>query len=295
MATATGNYVCDNSTLANFKSWAQAISNAFSTFGWTQTTDTGQVNWGTIASVPASTYVYEVWKAADALAATMPIYVKMEYGFSTSSPRLRVTVGTSSDGAGNITGQVISSAPWQLNALSVNQGAATTFPCFFSGSSGEFRMVMWNHPASSPGTGIIFVIERSKDATGANTNEYVTALYGTQGNSGLAAQQTFTASGIGNKDQGSIGLGLSTQSNTGLAFGTVAAFPFFPILGKVGNPMLGVMSVVGNDGAANSIVTVTSMYGGTHTYVCGGPSGGYISFGGRSVGGALVSPLVRYE
>src|SRR6266478_9217496 len=127
MATSTGNSVNDNSSLANFKSWAQAISNAISGFGWVQTGDTGQVNWGSIASVPSSTYVYEIWKANDAAAATLPIYLKIEYGFSATVPRIRMTVGTSSNGSGTITGGVVSSAPWQISILDTNQGGAT-FP-----------------------------------------------------------------------------------------------------------------------------------------------------------------------
>jgi hypothetical protein len=37
--------VCDSSTYANYSQWASAISAAFASFGWAQSTDTGQVMW----------------------------------------------------------------------------------------------------------------------------------------------------------------------------------------------------------------------------------------------------------
>ncbi len=45
MSTLQYNLVCDNSTYANYSQWASAISGAFASFGWVQTSDTGQVMW----------------------------------------------------------------------------------------------------------------------------------------------------------------------------------------------------------------------------------------------------------
>lgn len=294
MATATGNYVQDNSSLTNFKSWAQAISNALAAFGWVQTTDTGQVNWSTIAAVPASTYVYEIWKAGDALAATMPIFLKIEYGFSTTIPRIRITVGTGSSGAGVINGVVQSSTPQQITNDIANSGS-TTYPCYFSGNSAEFRMSMWSNPSGAPQTGVVFGIERSKDGTGANTNEYITVLGVNQSSAGQCYQQTIKATGSGNRENGVIAPALSNGSGTGSAFGTVAALPVFPILGKVGNPMLGFMTATLNDVGINSTVTVNSVYGSAHTYVVAG--GGNISsgIGQKTVNSTNMALLMRYE
>ena len=78
MSTQQSFLVCDSSTLANFKSWAQTISAFFTTATWTQSADTGQVNWSTIASVPGSgAFVYEIWEPNDGLTT---FYVKVEYG-----------------------------------------------------------------------------------------------------------------------------------------------------------------------------------------------------------------------
>jgi hypothetical protein len=49
--------VCDNSTWANYSSWASAISSAFSSFTWTQSSDTGQVVWtASVVSITAATH-----------------------------------------------------------------------------------------------------------------------------------------------------------------------------------------------------------------------------------------------
>jgi hypothetical protein len=302
MATSTGNFVFDNSSLANFKSWAQAISNAFAAFGWTQTADTGQVVWGSIGAVPASTYVYEVWKANDAQAATLPIFVKVEYGFSATSPRVRVTPGTGSNGTGTITGAV-SAAPWELETNTAAQGA-TTFPCFFSGDAGEFRMFMWS--STTVNVGLLFCIERAKDSSGNKTTSYFTVLNANANASNAAATSTFqnqqsvlSTSLIGNRDTGIIAPALTNNSGSGSFNGTVAALPVLPIIGKVGNPMLGVMAVAAADVSDGATVTVTSMYGGTHTYVAARGSGatpGYsLALGHRSLNPTAMALLMRYE
>ena len=303
MATATGNYVMDNSTLAHFQSWSSAIYNAFIAFGWLQTADAGQAA-NPVAAVPSSAYAYWIFKANDAAAATMPIYVKVEVGYSSTIPSIKMTVGTSSDGSGSITGQKCTSTPWQItqsgsSVMETNQGG-TLYPCFFSGDAGEFRMYMWQSTTQICGT--LFAIERSKDTSGVNTDEYFTALCSANAVSGYAAvryQQTVLVGGIGNLETGILGLAITNNSNTGAALGTTAAFPVFPVLGKVGNPMLGIMAVCSGDTADAATVTVLNMYAGTHTAIVvkgSTSSGGFgLSFGQRLLNGGGMAGLMRYE
>jgi hypothetical protein len=57
VSTIQSQLVCDSSTFLNFSGWASAISNAFSTFGWTQSSDTGQVVWtASVVSITAVTH-----------------------------------------------------------------------------------------------------------------------------------------------------------------------------------------------------------------------------------------------
>ena len=303
MATATGNYVADNSTLANFKSWAMAISAAFSAFGWTQTTDTGQVNWSTISAVPSSAYVYEVWKAADTQAATPPIFVKMEYGYSSTQVGIRVTVGTSSNGSGGITGAVSFNAAIVTNngAVFANQGS-TAYACYFSGDAGEFRMLLWSLNNTTLGVTTAFGIERSKDATGAKTTDYFTSLAASSASNmsaNVRQQTTLTGGTVTSMELNFVTCSATTGSNTAAFGGTVAAFPVFPLIGKLGNPMLGWMNCVGSDVADGATVTVASMYGGTHTFIAtksaGLTSPGFSRRGLYTSNGLAGALLMRYE
>lgn len=176
MATSQQFLVCDSSTLANFKAWAQALSNQIRTFGFTNTSDTGQLNgaggnnWAGVAAVPGSAaYFYEIFQSNDGLTT---FYVKVEYGNNTgtNSPYVRVSVGTGTNGAGTLSGFVIgpNSLPTTVNTPT---STTTTFECDFSGDAGRLCILMWRN--STLGAQM-FAIQRTLDATGAATATGVT-------------------------------------------------------------------------------------------------------------------------
>jgi hypothetical protein len=299
--TSTGTFVCDNSSLENFKNWGMAISSAFATFGWVQTADTGQVNWSTISTVPNG-YVYEVWKANDAQAATLPIYVKAWYGnISAVVVSFAVTVGTGSDGAGTITG-AISFNQQVVNGNGLVSGGvsgqgSTPLPCYFSGDAGEIRMLLWTTNTSASSA---FGIERSKDATGAKTAQYFTCLFVTTqaSTTNIGQQTTLNASSVANRENTLISTNCSSGMNTGLFGAQIAVFPIFPLFGQLGNPMLGWMSACAADVTNNTTVNVLSMYGSTHTYFAckdGPTNGSYQNIGTCARNGAFSAVLMRFE
>jgi len=294
MATATGNYPSDNSTLANFKSWAMAISSAFGALGWLQTSDTGQVNWSSIGSVPSNNYVYEVWKANDAQAATLPIFLRIEYGYSSSAPRCRVYAGTGSNGSGTLTGGLLTGAPWEVTYEGSNHGGAG-YPCFFSGDAGEFRFYLWQGLTSN--SSCVLAVERSKDSSGNKTTEYFTVLCANAytGTANTFQQTIVSPSLVGNRENGVVCLSLTSGSGTGLWNGTVAALPVFPILGKVGNPMLGMMAAVASDTLDGALVSVVSLYGASHNFVVANRGNFANCLGTRTNGSIALAILLRYE
>ena len=99
----------DCSTDANFRAWITVITNIMAT-AWVQTSDTGQINLLTVTHPLSIGNVqgYQIWRMNDSLQSTTPCYLKLEYGASTSSsatyPGIWVSVGTGTDGAGNLTG-----------------------------------------------------------------------------------------------------------------------------------------------------------------------------------------------
>ena len=144
--TLNSALVCDNSTLANFKAWASAISAFLQTAGsgLSQTTDTGQVNWSTIASVPTSgNYVYEMYKNTDALTT---FYFKIEYGTgsSSSNPKIRLSIGTGTNGAGALTGFVTTLNPFTMpGSDTAPPSTSTQYNCYFSAAPGRLSILMW--------------------------------------------------------------------------------------------------------------------------------------------------------
>jgi hypothetical protein len=256
-------------------------------------THAGSATTTAIAAVPAATYVYEIWKANDSQASTLPIYVKIGYGSSTSFPGLQFTVGTGSNGTGTITN--ILSGFSAFGGTTSNQGA-TTYPCYFSGDAGEFRMSLWVTLANS-NCQVFFAVERSKDGSGNKTSAYFTAIaFGAS--MGIRQQSCDSPTTFPPYDNWTTAVTTSSGNRaTGFYNGTVAAFPFFPLLGTLGNPMLGIMACVAGDVTDNTTVTVASMYGSTHTYLVS-KGGGNIYFAGAARANNNSTPcaiLMRYE
>lgn len=261
MATRQTFKVADSSTLARFKEWAQDISGAFAALGLVKTGDTGQVDWATIAAVPANASpVYEIWRLNDSLQATAPFFLKIEYGVGTTAanPSVWITGGTGTNGAGALTGAGVRQ---QLSGIAgvVSRGALQ-FEMSYSGSSSRFNMVAWRNIDS--GVGFTFGLERSRDAAGAETDESVTLWSVSQTSTGR--QQTFPKLGTG----GTLGqetLILAAQMttlSTSAYNNKIAISPVFPFLGYFQNPMTSIAGIKTADWIDGAVFDVV-MYGST--------------------------------
>lgn len=257
----------DNTSLPNFIAWAQGISIQLSALGLVQSADTGQVNWGTIASVPTSgSYVYEIWEGADALQGACPIFLKIEYGNQSGTPSIATTMGTGSDGAGNLTGNV-GTRKFSTSGSS-NQGA-TTFECNFygQGDGSSFAMMMWRD--ASAGSQILFGFERSRDNAGAMTALYFTWMMGWYSTNNF--QQSVFAPGSGFGTVSLLDSPVTMRGAGGVtswAVGTnIPVFPFFPMVGWIGNPMTIFLCGKSSDVVEGVTITTGSPYGGSHTYL----------------------------
>lgn len=92
-------------TTADIRRLGAELNGWFVSVGLVQTADTGQVNWATVNLPGAAATIigYEIWHSVDS-----SFFFKFEWftGISaaTTNPAFALTVGTGSDGAGNITG-----------------------------------------------------------------------------------------------------------------------------------------------------------------------------------------------
>jgi hypothetical protein len=172
--------VCDNSTAANFKGWAKPISDFIRACGWTNTTDTGQLNgagpgnWSGVSTVPGSgASYYEVFQPGDGL---HNFYMKIFYGNSpynpsANSPTISILISEGMNGAGGATGNSTGQIYTHYGSYAP-PGATNTYECNMSGDSGRLSFLLWrNAPGDAPA---VFAIQRSLNASGSPTGTYVT-------------------------------------------------------------------------------------------------------------------------
>ena len=298
MATNQQFLNCDTTTLAYFKNWASAISGRFTAFGWTKTSDTGQVDWAAIASVPASgTWVYEIWHPNDALqTGSTQYFLKIEYGQnSTYGPALRLSLGTSTTGAGILSG--FTTGLFLLNSYysTVNSGSLT-YECDFSGDSGRFGALLWR--SHSLPACMWFAVERTCDGDGTYNSDGVT-LFGMAHSSGNSdgGQQTLTfVNGpairyisvlvtITVLGPGSV-YGIPPASEVLSTTSQVPIGPCYPSYGKFGNPCTVVGTCPNNDAGEGALVQ-TTFYGAARTYIATHPVSN-VSIANRKT-------LIRYD
>ena len=100
----------ERDTDATFREWGLELATQLAAVGLVQTADTGQINWVTVTRPIANTEGgFEVWRFADVQQATAPVYFRIGYGTHgvATAPRIQVTVGTGTDGAGTLTGTAL--------------------------------------------------------------------------------------------------------------------------------------------------------------------------------------------
>lgn len=283
-----------NSSDANFRTWGSYIAARFLAVGLVQTSDTGQINWTTVtAPVSITTYQgYEIWRFADTLQATAPVFFKIQYGsanVSQTNPGMSIVFGTGSDGVGNLTGSL---------STAIIGGAITAYATagslFGSGNTNRFVFATWN--GASVGTWLGF--ERTVDSAGAVSSEGVWIFgKGLVGSSGHSI-------GFWNRSTGMVGPAVSTNNSyaalfpdtTGVTGVQTIVAPVFPEKGVFGNPVLNLVGYLTGDIAAGSTPTIYA-YGSAHVYYCIATANGMQTsqWRGPSPSVATEAMAIRYE
>jgi hypothetical protein len=243
--------------------------------------------------------VVDLFTSNDTLSSTNKLYLRVQYGMNTTSgdfPYIYIWAGTASDGNTNISQNMFWGTTTPVAILtnsSVTTGAAL-WESNFSGASGRFSMVLWrgySAQAASPAT--ILVIDRSKDSSGNDTDAYWTIIWcssnSTDGTVSIFKAGTGGVSQLEFNSSGSFLHTINTSSSTLSINNSVCILPIFPLVGYVGNPLLGAFSMRTGDVAEGAILSAT-LYGTTHTYllskVGNTTSGGPACFGpGTGTGG----------
>ncbi len=172
MATFTGSIDAFFDSDARFRAWAQAIHDAIVGCGLVNTSDTGQVNLATVAQPGAADTFqgFKVYRFADDLQGTTPIFLKVEFGSGGAAdrPALRVTAGRATDGAGTISGGNVT----KTLKPGGSKASGNTLPYYISGrcagAHGHLAVAV-NVDGASDNYGFFFSLERPKTVDGADT------------------------------------------------------------------------------------------------------------------------------
>lgn len=192
MTTNSYSTVWSHTNDAEFRAWGSALSAALAAVGLTQTADSGQINWLTVSRPGTNTAAgYEIWRFNDALQATAPIYIKVEYGTggSTTRPQIWITVGTGTNGAGTITGQS-STRSTCMRDSAIDSPNVTPYPTYVCYNATEgflgVGIKMGSAGVSTWGAGF-FAIARSVNQDDGDTNGNACVVYTGSSTTGVGA------------------------------------------------------------------------------------------------------------
>lgn len=175
MAKVATSVISISTTDAQFRTWGSAVSAALSSAGLVQTSDTGQINWTTVTKPAAANTIqgYEIWRFADSLQSTSPVFLKIEYGSngaSATSVGMKFGVGSATNGSGTLSGLSTTQFNTGIGTSgSLNADGPTTpiYSCHTAGSFflwvGQYNTALNGHMTST------FSVSRTVDNTGALT------------------------------------------------------------------------------------------------------------------------------
>lgn len=270
MATHFSNtLVAGNDTLAHFQAWAQFIEDTLITTGsWVVTGDTGQTLPSALPlpSVANTKYGYRIYRMNDALQATAPVFLRVDFGSGASASTVGTwwTAGTGSNGSGTITGIV-------LNALNLSAGSQQTTASNSYGSAdvNRFTLAMFVNTTSVVYNHVIG-LERSKDSNGNDTSDGLIVVCNdpSSGGAGILRTSTYCILAGGTQPATEVGVAfiLTSQNPTqsfaanNIGVGLISCFKAIAV-----QPGMNFAIVNSSDVTAEGTFTMT-IYGSSRTY-----------------------------
>ncbi len=303
MATSSFSVAPINDTDAHFRAWGSALSVALTAVGLTNITSTitsataingiGGPTWANITKPGAvDTYPgYEVFRFSDTHQATHPIFIKIEYGTchaGVNVPGIRLTVGRAINTAdGTFTGNISAVMATTTPAVA---GSSTAYDCFISGDTDRMNVTMF---VNSTSYGFAFFVERTKDDTGATTNESVDIYMqsATQNTANCYHQHLPSSGSAYPSTPGSSPICDMPSDGRGTWGINIGLYPIKPNMGYAGNPTLGGCMYFTGDIPSGGAMVVMTLYGVSHTFVTLGIS----NVGAVNGNSTAHSIAVRYE
>ena len=283
-----------HATDAEWRATARAPGDALVAFGWVKTTDTGQIDWATVLRPTAANQFrgYEIFRMADALQATTPMFLKLEYGSgaATNLWSWRLTLSTSTSGTGVMTGQVGNPVTFTQagGATAGTTDVSGNFKCLFSGATHRFTAIMAPLTGSSLGAGY-FIIERFKSNNGSD-GATGGVIIGQFGNSNPTSSSTPSSGPIPPLETAGVGC-VVPSAGTGMVGTDVHIYTVHPFVYAMQNPVRGLAAYFTADLPSDQIITA-SIYGIEQSWYTVPVNGGS---GPARSGGNQTKPLLRFE
>lgn len=154
---------------ATFRAWGSELAAMMAAAGLVNTSDTGQINWATVTRAGTNADAgYEIWRMNDTEQGTAPVYFRIAYGTANSAtiPRIRITTGTGTDGAGTITGTALQTVQIASPGTTPASGSWQSYLCV---TDGAFWFAWKRGAATANQFQGAFFFSRSVDAAGVPT------------------------------------------------------------------------------------------------------------------------------
>lgn len=208
--------------------------------------------------------IYEIWGMSDALQSTLPVYCRLDYG-GVSGPFFTITSGVATDGAGNIT--VVTTGALSLQVNGQTNSSTTSVNNYMSGSTNRMNLLLFPNN-TSVSKGGFFNIERSHDTSGNDTSTYVTVetFAGANTPSNSVTRQISFNNTSQTTAETKLTANILTGTGTASFATSVGLSPIFPMVGAVGNPLLGMLTGKSVDWADQTQFSL-NMYGTAHNYI----------------------------
>ena len=296
--TTTSTAVAYCTTDAQFRTIGSAIGSAIVAVNLIKTSDTGQINWTTVLKPTVINTVagYEMFRFNDSLQSTAPVFIKIEYGignYTTSYLGLWITVGTGTDGAGNLTGNISN----RTLVFYSNASEVGTRTSYFSGDTNRLCFTLWpSNPASMPTQWGVFGVERSHNTSGTDTGAAVHLFWSGYMNLGscqylpLGTTTTFIPPYVSSGWYCSVPTTGGGSLSPNLYTYPIKSFSMYETL-----PIFNFIHYAGSDFTTGSNYSVTGYDGASRNYYVPGminANVGYFSFTGTPTSGGIA---MRYE
>lgn len=254
MVATFRNLAPSNGSDATFRAWGSGVSSALTEVGWPKTADTGQIDWATVLySTTANTDAgYEIRSNGS------NIFLKVLYGSGNpaSYPRIGFQVGTGSNGAGGLTGQIYTGI-----YLTANVSTGTQYRCNFAGTADYLAVALFIGISSYFGG---FCLERGRAANGSVVTDHLLISHFLQAST--IRNQVLPLSGSIPAAQISGGVFMPTDIASGSFGADVVTYPNFLFnVGQIMNPGITSLGYFSGDIAEGSQAQV-SMYGTPRNY-----------------------------